>query len=163
MPGLDYDRLKAHSRFRARASPLSSHPSNHVRKASLNQIKKILPVRSRTGPSWAARTCRSASFSSAVAAASTTVVEAELLDGKCRTGPHIIYVKTALQLVQVIEQEPGAIGFAQLALAKQRGLPEIVTETPVEQTLSLVTFGDPTPAMKAVIDAAREPRSKRSM
>jgi ABC-type phosphate transport system substrate-binding protein len=65
-------------------------------------------------------------------------------------------VKTPVQLVQVIEQEPGAIGFAQLALVKQRGLIEIATESPLEQTLSLVTFGDPTPAMKEVIDAARK-------
>jgi hypothetical protein len=34
-------------------------------------------------------------------------------------------------------------------------LPEIVTEKPVEQTLSLITLGEPTAAMKAVIDAAR--------
>ncbi len=67
-------------------------------------------------------------------------------------GPHIIYVKTPVQLVQVIEQEPGAFGFAQLALTKQRGLPELTTEAPIEQVLSLVTFGDPTPAMKTVID-----------
>jgi hypothetical protein len=55
----------------------------------------------------------------------------------------------------VVEQEPGILGFAQLALTKQRGLPELITEQPIEQTLSFVTNGDPTPAMKAVIDAAR--------
>ena len=47
------------------------------------------------------------------------------------------------------------LGIAQLSLAKQKGLPEIVTEKPVEQSLSLITLGEPTPAMKAVIDAAR--------
>ena len=51
------------------------------------------------------------------------------------SAPNIIYVKTAVQLVQVVEQEPNALGFAQLALAKQRGLPELVTEEPIEQTL----------------------------
>ena len=56
---------------------------------------------------------------------------------------------------RVVEQEPNALGFAQLSLAKQKGLPEIVTETPIEQSLSLITLGEPTPAMKAVIDAAR--------
>ena len=47
------------------------------------------------------------------------------------------------------------MGIAQLSLAKQKGLPEIATEKPVEQSLSLITLGEPTAAMKAVIDAAR--------
>jgi hypothetical protein len=69
--------------------------------------------------------------------------------------PNIIYVRTALQLTGIVEQEPNAIGMAQLSLAKQKGLPEIVTEKPVEQTLSLITLGEPTPAMKSVIEATR--------
>ena len=83
-----------------------------------------------------------------------------MLNGKLPEGPHIIYVKSPVQLVQVVEQESGAIGFAQLALVKQRGLPELGTEAPIEQTLSLVTFGDPSPAMKAVIEAARRAAEK---
>ena len=98
---------------------------------------------------------RSAWSSWAAAAASSTTVESELLDGKPIHGPNIIYVRTALQLTGIVEQEPNALGIAQLSLAKQKGLPEIVTERPVEQTLSLITLGEPTPAMKAVIDAAR--------
>ena len=78
-----------------------------------------------------------------------------MLGGQRATGHHIIYVRTPVQLVQVIEQEPGAVGFAQLALAKTKGLPELVTEQPIEQMLSLVTFGDPTPAMNDVIRATR--------
>ena len=90
----------------------------------------------------------------------TTVIEAELLNGRQAEGSHILYVKSPVQLVQVVEQEPGAVGFAQLALTKQRGLPEIVTEAPIEQTLSFITQGDPTPAMNAVIDAARRVAEK---
>jgi len=37
---------------------------------------------------------------------------------------------------------------------------ELSTEAPIEQTLSLVTFGDPSPAMKAVIEAARRAAEK---
>ena len=85
----------------------------------------------------------------------TTIIESELLGGLQAEGPHIIYVKTPVQLVQVVEQEPGAVGFAQLALAKQKGLPELVTEQPIEQVLSLVTLGDPTPHMNDIISAAR--------
>jgi hypothetical protein len=59
-------------------------------------------------------------------------------------------------LISVVEQEANVLGVAQLSLAKQRGLPELMTDVPVEQTLSLVTLGNPTPAMQAVIDAARQ-------
>jgi hypothetical protein len=90
----------------------------------------------------------------------TTVIESELLNGKLAEAPQVIYVKTPVQLVQIVEQELGAVGFAQLALTKQRGLPELSTEAPIEQTLSFITYGDPTPAMKAVIDAARRVAEK---
>jgi hypothetical protein len=52
------------------------------------------------------------------------------------------------------------LGFAQLPLVKQRGLPEIVTDRPLQTTLNLVTLDEPTPAMRAVIDAARRIANK---
>ena len=58
-------------------------------------------------------------------------------------------------LVGIVEQEPNAFAIAQLTLARQKGLPELVTERPVEQVLGLITLGEPTPGMKSVIDAAR--------
>jgi hypothetical protein len=67
----------------------------------------------------------------------------------------VIYVKSAVQLMQVVEQERGAIDFAQLALVKQRSPAELTMDRPLEQSLSLVALGDPTPAMPAVIDAAK--------
>jgi hypothetical protein len=38
---------------------------------------------------------------------------------------------------------------------KQRELPELATDKPIEQILSLVTFGDPPRAMQSVIDTAK--------
>ena len=85
----------------------------------------------------------------------TSVIEAELLDGNSAAGPHVIYVKTPVQVVQVVEQLPGAIGFAQVALTLQKDLPELATEKSISQTLSLVTLGTPTPTMRDVIQAFR--------
>ena len=85
----------------------------------------------------------------------TAVVESELLGGQPVKAPNVVYVKTPVQLVQVIQQERGAIGFAQLALVRERGIPELVTERPIEQTLSFITLGEPTPAMRTVVDATR--------
>src|SRR4029078_5265413 len=154
LPGLAFESLQAHPILTTRIA-VAIHPSNSIRKASLNQIRKILLGQIS---SWSELGGKDQPIRVVLVGGGggvTTVVESELLNGKLPEGPHIIYVKTPVQLVQVIEQENGALGFAQLALTKQRGLPELTTEAPIEQVLSLVTFGDPTPAMKKVIDAAR--------
>ena len=159
MPGLAYDRLQAHQVLNTRVA-FGIHPSNRVRKASLNQIRKILLGEITN---WSALGGAELPIRVVLVGGGggvTTVIESELLSGQRVHGPHVIYVKTPVQLVQVIEQEPGAIGFAQLALTKQRGLPELVTEQPIEQTLSLVTLGDPTAAMDAVIQATRRAAEK---
>lgn len=153
-PGLPFERLQGHPIFSTRIA-VGVHPSNSVRKASLNQIKKILLGEITNwnvlgGPDLPIRVVLVGGGGGV-----TTVIESEMLGGQQINGPHTIFVKSPVQLVQVIEQEPGAIGFAQLALTKQKGLPELATEQPIEQTLSLVTLGDATPAMKDVIKAAR--------
>jgi phosphate transport system substrate-binding protein len=159
MPGMSYDRLQAHPILNTRISA-AVHNTNTVRKASLNQIRKMLVGQIRNWSELGGKDKPIRVVLVGGGGGVTTVVEAELLSGKVPEGSHIIWVKSPVQLVQVVEQEPGAIGFAQLALVKQRGLLELTTEAPLEQTLSLVTFGDPTPAMKAVIDAARKVAEK---
>ena len=159
MPGMAYDRLQAHPIFTTRIA-IAVHPSNPVRKASLNQIRKVILGQISNWSELGGKDQPIRVVLVGGGGGVTTIIESELLNGKLNEAPHIIFVKTPVQLVQVVEQEPGAIGFAQLALTKQRGLPEIITEQPIEQTLSLVTFGDPTPAMKAVIDATRRAAEK---
>jgi phosphate transport system substrate-binding protein len=159
MPGLSYDKLQVHSIVSTRIA-IAEHPSNLVRKTTLNQVRKVLLGQITNWSELGGKDQPIRIVLVGGGGGVTTVVESELLNGKLPDGPHIIYVKTPLQLVQVIEQEPGAFGFAQLALTKQRGLPELSTEAPIEQTLSLITFGDPTPAMKAVIEAARRAAEK---
>ena len=154
LPGLAYDRLQVHTILTTRIS-VALHPSNRVRKASLNQVRKILLGEISNWSELGGADLPIRVVLVGGGGGVTTVVEAELLGGQRATGPHIIYVRTPVQLVQVIEQEPGVVGFAQLALAKTKGLPELVTEQPIEQMLSLVTFGDPTPAMNDVIRATR--------
>jgi phosphate transport system substrate-binding protein len=154
MPGLDYDRLRAFEISNTRVAFIV-HPGNPVRKAPIAQIKKVL-----TGEitNWSALGGKDAPIRVVMVGGGggvTTTVESEVLDGQPVHGPSVIYTRTALQVIGIIEQERNALGIAQLSLAKQKGLPEIVTDKPVEQLLSFVTLGEPTPAMKAVIDAAR--------
>ena len=60
-----------------------------------------------------------------------------------------------MQLAWMVEQNPETLAFGQLSLLKQRGVPQLETDEPIEQPLLLVTKGPPTAAMKAVIDAVR--------
>ena len=60
MPGLAYDRLQAHEILNTRIA-IGLHPSNRVRKASLEQIKKVLLAEIKNWSRSVAQTCRSAS------------------------------------------------------------------------------------------------------
>ena len=69
--------------------------------------------------------------------------------------PNLSRLESPRHVVAVVAQEPGAIGVAQLNLVRKAGLPEVETDQPVEQRLSIVTMGDPSPAVRRLIDAAR--------
>ena len=154
MPGLPYDRLRAFDVSQTRVA-VAVHASNPVRKATRDSITRVL-----TGDisNWKALGGPNVPVKIILVSGGggvTVAVESELLKGKPVAIPNVIYVKTPVQLVQVVEQEPGAIGFAQVALVRQRKVQEIVLDAPIEQQLSLVTFGEPTAAMSSVIKAAQ--------
>jgi hypothetical protein len=58
-------------------------------------------------------------------------------------------------VISIVQDERGALGLAQLGVLRQHKLPELAIASPVEQQLNLVSLDDPSPAMKAVIEAAR--------
>jgi phosphate transport system substrate-binding protein len=86
----------------------------------------------------------------------STTVASQLLGGQLPDGPNVIKVTNGSQILKVVEQEPGAIGIAQLSLLQKTKLPELASEKPIEQQLNLVSKDEPNAAMKAVIDAARK-------
>jgi phosphate transport system substrate-binding protein len=153
LPNCPCDRLKGFEITSTRVA-IGVHPSNPVRQASLDTLMKVVRGeitnwRELGGPDLPIRVALAAG------GGIVAVVETELLGGQRPVLKNMIYVNTPVQLVQVMEQEPGVLGFAQLSLVKQRGLPEIATERPLQTTLNLVTLDEPTPAMRAVIEAAR--------
>ena len=153
VPNCPCQRLKAFEITATRVA-IGVHPSNPVRQATIDTIKKVVRGeitnwRDLGGPDLPIR------LALAAGGGIVAVVETELLGGQRPDLKNMISVNTPVQLVQVMEQEPGVLGFAQLSLVKQRGIPEIATDRPLETTLNLVTLGEPTPAMRAVIDAAR--------
>jgi ABC-type phosphate transport system substrate-binding protein len=154
MPGLAFDHLQVFPVSSTRVA-MAVNPSNPIRKLPLESVRRVLLGEIRNWNALGGKDQRIRIVLVGGGGGVTTVVESELLSGKAVSTANAIYVKTPVQLVQVVEQEPGALGFAQLALVKQRELPELTTDKPVEQVLSLVTVRDPTPAMRSVINAIK--------
>jgi ABC-type phosphate transport system substrate-binding protein len=154
-PTFDYSRLRVHDVSKVGVA-LVVHKNNHVRKASLAQITKILngEIDNWSNLGGHDRPIRIVLVGGGGGV--TAVVQGQLLGGNQAASKNVIYTKTPVQLVQIVEQEPGAIGFAQLELAREYNMPVIQTESPIEQTLSLVTIGAPTPASQSVIDAIQK-------
>jgi phosphate transport system substrate-binding protein len=154
MPGLPFEKLRAFEIDRTRVS-FAVNRANPVRAATLDQIADIMLGKIENwnvlgGPDLPIRVVLVGGGGGL-----TVAVESGLLGGRELLAPNKIYVNTPVQLIQVVGQERGAIGFAQLALVQKMKSPELKTDKPFEQVLYLVTFGDPTPAMRSVIDAAK--------
>ncbi|MDB5570744.1 MAG: phosphate transporter substrate-binding protein [Hyphomicrobiales bacterium] len=132
------------------------HRSNPVHSATLKQITSV--VRGET-TNWAQLGGNDAPIRVVVVGKGggvTTTLEAVLLGGERIAAKDVLKVTTAVQLAWVVEQDPNTLAFGQLSLLKQRGVPEITTDEPIEQPLALVTMGPPTSAMAAVIAASRD-------
>jgi phosphate transport system substrate-binding protein len=82
-------------------------------------------------------------------------VEEQVLGGVSINAKNQIRVQTTAQVLRVVEQERASLGLAQLDALQQSTAKELVTDRIVEQRLSLLTFGEPTPAMQDVIEAFR--------
>lgn len=81
-------------------------------------------------------------------------IEAALLGGKTMTPPDPIHVQISSQVVKIVEQLPNGLGLSQLSIVEKSETTELKLDTPIEQHLDLVTFGDPTPEMRRLIDCA---------
>jgi phosphate transport system substrate-binding protein len=153
-PGLAVYQLKAHEIARVRIS-IVVNPANPVRKVTLDQLRKILNGEIKNWSELGGADLAIRAVLVGGGGGVTTVVEGVILGGQAPSAPNILYTKSPVQLVQIVEQEPGYLGFAQMELANQRHSPELKTDYEIDQVLSLVTIGEPTKAMQAVIDAAR--------
>jgi phosphate transport system substrate-binding protein len=154
MPGLPFNKLRAFEIDRTRVS-FAVNRANPVRTATLDQIADIMLGKIEHWNELGGSELPIRVILVGGGGGLTVAVESGLLNGRELSAPNKIYVNTPVQLIQVVGQERGAIGFAQLALVQKMKSPELKTDQPFEQVLYLVTFGEPTPAMRSVIDAAR--------
>lgn len=161
-PSYEYDKLKNFPVMHIRAS-FAINPKNPVRDVSLDQVRKILRGEITN---WKALGGTDTPIRVIIVRAGggvPTTVEAELLDGKPITATeHSIYVQSGAHVMAVVGQEPGALGLAQLGLVQKHKLPELKTDRTVDQQLNLVSLGEPTAAMRAVIKATQEIAAARA-
>jgi phosphate transport system substrate-binding protein len=153
MPGLSFDHLHAFEIARTRVS-FAVNRMNPVRAATIEQIADIMLGKI---DNWSALQGPDLPIRVVLVGGGglTAAVESGILNGAPVGAPNMLYVHTPVQLIQIVNQDRGAIGFAQLALVEKTNTPELKTDRPFEQVLYLVTFGEPTPAARSVIDAAR--------
>lgn len=153
-PDLPYDRLRA---FEISKVPISFpvHPSNPVRSLTNVQLRKILNGEITRwsevgGGDIAIRVVATQDGGGTVVA-----VRSQLLNDAPIRANFAIRPESARHVVQVVAQEPGAIGIAQHRLAKNADLPEVAIETPVVQTLTFVAEAPINDKVKAVIEATK--------
>jgi phosphate transport system substrate-binding protein len=153
-PSLRYQDLRTFEIARTRAA-LVIHPSNPIRSARLEDIRKILTGeisnwRQLGGPDLQIRVVAVRDGGGVVGS-----VEAKLLGKAHISALDAIRVQVGTQVVKVVAQEPGAFGITQLAVVKSSGAIELTTDEPIEQILSLVSLDDPSPSAIATIEAFR--------
>lgn len=155
-PDLHLDELRTFAVTRTRAA-LVTHSSNPVQSISNEDLRRVLSGevtdwQELGGVSLPIRVVSVREGGGVVAS-----VEASVLGvGKHITAPNQIRVQNGSQIVKVVEQEPGALGITQLKLMKDRQVKELATAAPIEQQLSLVSLGPPSPAMLDVIVACQK-------
>jgi phosphate transport system substrate-binding protein len=150
-PEFRYERLRTFEVSRTRMA-FGVNPANPVRKVTVEAMRKVLfgeitNWRELGGPELPIRLVIVREGGGVQA-----TVESQLLEGRKISAPDPIVVQISTQVLKVVEQEPSAIGLAQLGVLIRSGLPELKVDPPIEQVLSYVTLGEPTPAMRDVID-----------
>lgn len=158
-PNSGYDKLQAFEVSQTRIA-FVVHPSNPISSLTQDVIRRILKGEISTwseigGPSLPIRPVHVPNEGGV-----TQVVISSLLDGKPIQNAKAIRVDTPTQIIKVVSQEPGALGLAQLRLAKESGLKELSLDQRLTQVLVYVTKGAPTPAMQRLIDVTRSVAEK---
>lgn len=161
-PSLAFDKLKTFPVMHIRAA-FAINPANPVRNVSIDQLRKILRGEITN---WKALGGADTPIRVVIVRGGggvPTAVEAELLDGTpIAATEHAIYVQSGAHVMAVVGQEPGSLGLAQLGLVQKHKLPELKTDRPVDQQLNIVSLGEPTAAMRAVIKATQEIAAARA-
>ncbi|MBK9080171.1 MAG: substrate-binding domain-containing protein [Hyphomicrobium sp.] len=161
-PALSFDNLQQFEIARV-AVAFITHPSNPVSALSHQQLKDIITGTTTNwkdvgGPDLPIRVVATQNGGGTIMA-----LRAQLLGGGEITAPGAARLESARHVVNAVEQLPGALGIAQTGLAASGKVAIIESGAPIEQLLTYVSNGEPTPAAKAVIDATRKALARRPL
>lgn len=159
VPDAPFDRLQAFEIARTQMA-FAVHPDNPVRAITIANLRRILLGEIRNWRDVGGRDLPIRLVMVREGGGVQASVESHVLHGQKIVASDPIRVQISSQVVKVVLQEPGALGLAQLAVVHRAHAPEMKLDDPVEQKLSFVALGEPTPAMRSVIDAARKIASK---
>jgi phosphate transport system substrate-binding protein len=154
LPNAAFERLQAFEVANTRMG-FAVHPDNPIRKITSLNLRRILIGELRNWQELGGLNIPIRLVMVREGGGVQASVESHILNGHKISAPAPIVVQISSQVVKVVLQEPGALGLAQSAVISRADAPEITLDHPVEQKLSLVTLGEPTPAMMSVIAAAR--------
>jgi phosphate transport system substrate-binding protein len=153
-PNIPFERLRSFEVYRTRMA-FAVHPTNPVHSVSPQTMRRVLLGEIKNWQELGGADLPIRVVMVRDGGGVQLSVETQLLGGAHIRPDNPIRVQISSQVVKVVEQEPGALGLAQLGKLREHRLPELTINIPIEQQLNLVTLGEPTPVMRAVIDAAR--------
>jgi phosphate transport system substrate-binding protein len=158
-PGLPLDDLKEFDVYRSSIA-FAIHPSNPVRAITTEQMRQVLlgtisNWRELGGSNLPIRLVMVDS-----GAGIPLTLETQLLGGKPIAAKNPIKVRTSSQTAKVVEQEPSALGLSQANNLPGRKVAILAIDRPIEQALSYVTLGEPSPAVRSVIEATQKIAAK---
>jgi len=154
-PHLPYVALRSFALAHTRVV-FAVHPDNPVRSLSTDMLKRVLRGEIENWKELGGSDLAIRLVMVREGGGVKLTVENELLQGERIKVHNPILLPNGPRIVRVVEQEAGALGLAQLNLAQRFNLPELQLERPLVQELALVTLGEPTPAVRAVIDTIRD-------
>ena len=151
-PDLAYDKLRVFNIATTRAA-FSIHPSNPIRFADSNTMRRVLTggVTNWSQLGWQELPIKLVLVQTGGGVQAS--IEAEL--GIKISVKDPIRVQISSQVNKIVEQEPAALGLAQIENLRQRKVVELTTDRVIEQQLNMVTLEEPSPAALSVIEAVK--------
>ncbi|AMN44603.1 phosphate ABC transporter substrate-binding protein [Rhodoplanes sp. Z2-YC6860] len=159
LPNAPFDRLKVFQIARVQMA-FAVHPDNPLRTITRDKLRSILQGKIKTWREVGGSDLPIQLVMVREGGGVQASVENTLLEGGKIDAGDAIHVQISSQVVKIVLQVPGALGLAQAGIVRRAEAPELALDEPIEQRLSLVVLGEPTPEMKSVIDATSDVAAK---
>ena len=159
LPNAPFDRLRTFQVARVQMA-FAVHPDNPLRTITRGKLRSILQGKVKNWREVGGSDLPIQLVMVREGGGVQASVENALLEGGKIDAGEAIRVQISSQVVKIVLQLPGALGLAQAGIVRRAEAPELALDEPIDQRLSLVVLGEPTPEMKSVIDAVSDVAAK---